>query len=223
MAYSEDAWHCHEHGCRPAFCDVKDEDGHVDDLGAADDGADQAGVPRAVHQRELDLIEGLLCHMLRQRHLRSANLSMQCTSGAVSMGLNDRGCTRPLAPQWSLHCTKHSCPAPAVHAHSALQMRGCEQRKACRLTVKDEKPRSRVIPRSLLWGCLSRAAVESFVDRAATGKAATNGMRSRDWWFYGLGREGGKLDISSDHDHTEGCLARIDMAQDSDIDVPYSL
>ena len=36
------------------------------------------------------------------------------------------------------------------------------------LTVKDEKPRSRVMPRSLLWGCLSKAAVESFVDSAAT-------------------------------------------------------
>ena len=38
------------------------------------------------------------------------------------------------------------------------------------LTVNDEKPRSRVMPRSLLWGCLSRAAVESFVDRAATAR-----------------------------------------------------
>ncbi len=35
-------------------------------------------------------------------------------------------------------------------------------------TVNAEKPRSSVIPRSLLWGCLSRAAVDKRVDRAAT-------------------------------------------------------
>lgn len=37
--------------------------------------------------------------------------------------------------------------------------------------MKEEKPRSRVMPRSLLWGCLSRAAVERVVDRAATAHA----------------------------------------------------
>ena len=34
--------------------------------------------------------------------------------------------------------------------------------------VKEENPRSRVMPRSLLCGCLSSAAVDSFVDNAAT-------------------------------------------------------
>lgn len=35
-------------------------------------------------------------------------------------------------------------------------------------TVKEEKPRSSVIPRSLLCGFLSRAAVDNCVDSAAT-------------------------------------------------------
>ena len=35
-------------------------------------------------------------------------------------------------------------------------------------TENDEKPKSKVIPLALLCGCLSRAAVESFVDNAAT-------------------------------------------------------
>jgi len=34
--------------------------------------------------------------------------------------------------------------------------------------VNDEKPRSSVMPRALLWGCLSRAAVERVLDSAAT-------------------------------------------------------
>jgi len=33
---------------------------------------------------------------------------------------------------------------------------------------KEEKPRSRVIPRSWDWGCLSRLAVDRWVDRART-------------------------------------------------------
>jgi len=35
-------------------------------------------------------------------------------------------------------------------------------------TMKEEKPKSSVMPRSLLCGCLSKAAVERVVDRAAT-------------------------------------------------------
>ena len=34
--------------------------------------------------------------------------------------------------------------------------------------MKEEKPKSRVIPLSLLCGCLSSAAVESWEERAAT-------------------------------------------------------
>ena len=58
------------------FGDVDDEDGHVDDLRAAYDRADQAGVPRAVHQRHLDLVEGLLRQALRQGHLQPHDLHL---------------------------------------------------------------------------------------------------------------------------------------------------
>ena len=46
---------------------------------------------------------------------------------------------------------------------------------AAPLTVNEEKPRSRVMPRSRLWGFLSSAAVDRVVDRAATGAAAQGG------------------------------------------------
>ena len=52
------------------FGDVDDENHDVDDLRAADDGAHQAGVAGAVHQRELHLIVRLSRCVWRQRHLR---------------------------------------------------------------------------------------------------------------------------------------------------------
>lgn len=42
-----------------ALGDVHDEHHHVDDLGAADDGADEGRVSGAVHEGELDLIKRL--------------------------------------------------------------------------------------------------------------------------------------------------------------------
>lgn len=46
-------------------------------------------------------------------------------------------------------------------------------------TVKAENPRSKVMPRSLLCGCLSSAAVDRVVDRAATGSSKKGIQRGR--------------------------------------------
>lgn len=77
-------------------------------------------------------------------------------------------------------------------------------------TVKDEKPRSSVMPRSLLCGCLSRAAVDSVVERAATARGervALGGSPSR------LAFAGGR------RMRTQGGLAAVHVAQHADVDV----
>ncbi len=52
---------------------VNDQHHHVDDLHAADDGADERGVARAVHQRELQLVVRPQAGQVgRQRNLRAA-------------------------------------------------------------------------------------------------------------------------------------------------------
>jgi hypothetical protein len=65
--------------------------------------------------------------------------------------------------QWDLQKEK-SYMAPL---QSTQDCTACSYGRASR-TVKEEKPRSRVMPLSLLCGCLSRAAVDSVVDRAPT-------------------------------------------------------
>ena len=57
-----------------AFGDIDDEEHHVDDLCAADDGPHQAGMAGAVHQRELDLIVRLTGCMRRQRNLQEVKV-----------------------------------------------------------------------------------------------------------------------------------------------------
>lgn len=115
------------------------------------------------------------------------------------------------------------------HAPRAAHVGG---RRSCRLgmgtfaqqeqeprTVKEEKPRSRVMPRSLLCGCLSSAAVDSVVDSAATARG------ERGWMAGGRRqrrrrrrrRHGGRPPESAAL--TQGRLAAIHMPQDTDVDV----
>ncbi len=124
--------------------DVNDEQHHVDDLHAADDGPDQRRVAGAVDERELQLVVRQVLEVRRQRHLRRRRR---------------RGRGR-------------GCGGPGAAAQAALPprpRRGWQgHRPAGARTMKEEKPRSSVMPRSLLCGCLSSAAVDSVVDSAAT-------------------------------------------------------
>lgn len=77
----------------------------------------------------------------------------------------------------ALHCTAH-CECrwtrrPEARMHCAALR--CAALRCTPLTVNAEKPRSRVMPRSLLWGCLSSAAVDSCVDSAATASRRAGG------------------------------------------------
>ena len=73
------------------------------------------------------------------------------------------------------------------------------------------------MPRSLLWGCLSRAAVESFVDRAAT--ATNQSWRQRYLVDNTCWGGGGFRD---DDDLTECSFPTVDMAKHAHVDVPHS-
>ena len=48
---------------RGTFGDINDKQHHVDDLGASNDGPHEGCMARAVHQRELHLVERLPCCM----------------------------------------------------------------------------------------------------------------------------------------------------------------
>ena len=62
---------------------------------------------------------------------------------------------------------RDACPGQSTRVNCKIWPGSC-----CRCsgmgTVNEEKPRSRVIPLSLLCGCLSRAAVDRAVDMLAT-------------------------------------------------------
>lgn len=53
---------------------------------------------------------------------------------------------------------------------ASLSARLCQHSRPVQPTVNEEKPRSSVMPLSLLCGCLSSAAVDRVVDRAATAR-----------------------------------------------------
>lgn len=62
---------------------------------------------------------------------------------------------------------KEACPGQSTRVTcSWSHFKACKRGGTS--AVKEEKPRSSVMPRSLLCGCLSRAAVDNCDDRAAT-------------------------------------------------------
>ncbi len=89
--------------------------------------------------------------------------------------------------------------------------------------MNEEKPRSSVMPRSLLCGCLSSAAVDSVVDRAATanperrqGWQACSRLAAADWRQAAAAAAAGRPGRAV---LTKGRLAAVDMPQDAYIDV----
>lgn len=112
------------------FCDVNDKDHCVYDLCASNDGADEGRVARAVNQGELQGLMPQLLQLCRCWHLHRGHSSSK--KSRRRKGCHDAGFAR------FLMC----CPG---------RRRGlCVANTVSLLTVKAEKPRSSVMPRSLL-------------------------------------------------------------------------
>jgi hypothetical protein len=121
---------------------INDQDHHVNDLSAANDGPYQRGMARAVYKRELQAVAGQVLQVVRHGHCERGEAQVEGDAPLLALRVLVQGCCGQLSGQAG-HCMHDTSIWHLVRAH-------CE-----------------VMRLAMLCACLSRAGVDSFEGRLA--------------------------------------------------------